>query len=197
MTESGRRQIAGRAIPVPGNDIDTDRIIPARFLKTVTNEGLGLHAFEDARKHDPEHPFNQKVYEGASVLVAGLNFGCGSSREHAPESLKQWGIKAIVGGSFAEIFFGNCTMLGIPCMSVDNEDVLWLQRAIGRDPGGAVTVDVVGRAVRFGDRTIPVQIPDGAYHQLVSGTWNAMTVLLEAGDAIDATARRLPYIRGF
>jgi len=133
MTESGRRQIAGRGIPVPGNDIDTDRIIPARFLKTVTNEGLGLHAFEDARKHDPEHPFNQKVYEGASVLVAGLNFGCGSSREHAPESLKQWGIKAIVAGSFAEIFFGNCTMLGIPCMSVDNEDVLWLQRAIGRD----------------------------------------------------------------
>src|SRR5262249_9614466 len=106
MSESARRQGAGHGIPGAGQGHDPDRIIPARFLKTVTNEGLGLHAFEDARKHDPEHPFNQKVYEGASVLVAGLNFGCGSSREHAPESLKQWGIKAIVAGSFAEIFFG-------------------------------------------------------------------------------------------
>ena len=197
MTESGRRQIAGRGIPVPGNDIDTDRIIPARFLKTVTNEGLGLHAFEDARKQDPEHPFNQKAYEGASVLVTGLNFGCGSSREHAPESLKQWGIKAIVGGSFAEIFFGNCTMLGIPCMSVDNEDVLWLQRAIGRDPRQPVTVDVEKQEVRVGDRVIKGRIPDGARNQLVSGAWNATGVLLEAGDAIEATAKRLPYVSGF
>jgi 3-isopropylmalate/(R)-2-methylmalate dehydratase small subunit len=197
MTESARRQVAGRGIPVPGNDIDTDRIIPARFLKTVTNEGLGLHAFEDARKQDPEHPFNQKVYEGAAVLVAGLNFGCGSSREHAPESLKQWGIKAIVGGSFAEIFFGNCTMLGIPCVAVDNEDVLWLQRAIGRDPKQTVTVDVEKQEVRAGDRVIRGRIPDGARNQLVSGAWNATGVLLEAGDRIEATAKRLPYVSGF
>jgi len=197
MTESARRQVAGRGIPVPGNDIDTDRIIPARFLKTVTNEGLGLHAFEDARKQDPEHPFNQKVYEGAAVLVAGLNFGCGSSREHAPESLKQWGIKAIVGGSFAEIFFGNCTMLGIPCVAVDNEDVLWLQRAIGRDPKQTVTVDVEKQEVRAGDRVIKGRIPDGARNQLVSGAWNATGVLLEAGDRIEATAKGLPYVSGF
>jgi 3-isopropylmalate/(R)-2-methylmalate dehydratase small subunit len=197
MTESARRQVAGRGIPVPGNDIDTDRIIPARFLKTVTNEGLGRHAFEDARKQDPEHPFNQKVYEGAAVLVAGLNFGCGSSREHAPESLKQWGIKAIVGGSFAEIFFGNCTMLGIPCVAVDNEDVLWLQRAIGRDPKQTVTVDVEKQEVRAGDRVIRGRIPDGARNQLVSGAWNATGVLLEAGDRIEATAKRLPYVSGF
>jgi 3-isopropylmalate/(R)-2-methylmalate dehydratase small subunit len=197
MSDRVRRQVAGRGIPIPGNDIDTDRIIPARFLKTVTNEGLGLHAFEDARKQDPEHPFNQKAYEGASVLVAGMNFGCGSSREHAPESLKQWGIKAIVGGSFAEIFFGNCTMLGIPCMSVDNEDVLWLQRAIGRDPRQPVTVDVEKQEVRVGDRVIKGRIPDGARNQLVSGAWNATGVLLEAGDAIEATAKRLPYVSGF
>jgi 3-isopropylmalate/(R)-2-methylmalate dehydratase small subunit len=197
MSESARRHVAGRGIPVPGNDIDTDRIIPARFLKTVTNEGLGLHVFEDARKHDPEHPFNQKAYEGASVLIAGLNFGCGSSREHAPESLKQWGIKAIVGGSFAEIFFGNCTMLGIPCMSVDNEEVLWLQRAVGRDPKQSLTVDVEKQEVRFGDRVIKGRIPDGAHHQLVSGAWNATGVLLEAGAAIEATAKRLPYVSGF
>jgi 3-isopropylmalate/(R)-2-methylmalate dehydratase small subunit len=197
MTESARRQVVGRAIPVPGNDIDTDRIIPARFLKTVTNERLGLHAFEDARKHDPEHPFNQKVYEGASVLVAGINFGCGSSREHAPESLKQWGIKAIVGASFGEIFFGNCTMLGIPCLRIDNEDVLWLQRAIGRDPKQPVTVDVEKQEVRVGERVIKGVIPDGARNQLVSGAWNPTGVLLEAGDAIEATAKRLPYVSGF
>ena len=191
------REIRGSGLPLRGDDIDTDRIIPARFLKTVTNEGLGLHAFEDARKQDPEHPFNQKVYEGAAVLVAGLNFGCGSSREHAPESLKQWGIKAIVGGSFAEIFFGNCTMLGIPCVAVDNEDVLWLQRAIGRDPKQTVTVDVEKQEVRAGDRVIKGRIPDGARNQLVSGAWNATGVLLEAGDRIEATAKRLPYVSGF
>ena len=196
-TDFKRRQVTGRGIPVPGNDIDTDRIIPARFLKTVTNEGLGLHAFEDARKHDREHPFNQKAYEGASVLVAGINFGCGSSREHAPESLKQWGIKAIVGASFGEIFFGNCTMLGIPCMSIDNDDVLWVQKAVGRDPRQSVTVDVEKQEVRVGDRVIKGRIPDGARNQLVSGAWNATGVLLEAGDAIEATAKRLPYVSGF
>ena len=197
MTDNARRQVAGRAIPVPGNDIDTDRIIPARFLKTVTNEGLGLHAFEDARKHDPEHPFNQKAYEGASVLVAGVNFGCGSSREHAPESLKQWGIRAIVAGSFGEIFFGNCTMLGIPCLTISQEDVLSLQRAVSRDPKQSVTVDVERQEVRLGDRVIPARIPDGARNQLVSGAWNATGVLLDAGDAIEATAARLPYVKGF
>lgn len=195
--DSARRQVVGRGIPVPGNDIDTDRIIPARFLKTVTNEGLGQHAFEDARKHDPEHPFNQKIYEGASVLVTGLNFGCGSSREHAPESLRQWGIRAVVGGSFGEIFFGNCTMLGIPCLTAPLDDILWLQRAVGRHPDQAVTVDVEKRQVRFGDRVIAAGIPDGAHSQLVSGAWNATGVLLEAGDAIETTARRLPYVAGF
>ena len=192
-----RLEITGRGIPLPGNDIDTDRIIPARFLKAVTFEGLGEHAFEDARKQDPEHPFNQKVYQGASILVVGLNFGCGSSREHAPESLKRWGVEAIIGGSFAEIFFGNCITLGIPCLTASMDDILWLQRAIGRDPGKPVVVDVKGRTVRFGDRIIPVHISDGHHHQLVGGTWNATAVLLEAGDAIKATARRLPYTAGF
>jgi 3-isopropylmalate/(R)-2-methylmalate dehydratase small subunit len=195
--ESARRQIVGRGIPLPGNDIDTDRIIPARFLKAVTFEGLGEHAFEDARKQDPEHPFNQKAYEGASVLVTGLNFGCGSSREHAPAALLRWGIKVIVGGSFAEIFFGNCTANGIPCLTAKLEDLDWLQRAIGRNPQQPVTVDVERQEVRFGDRVIPVSIPEGARKQLTGGTWNAASVLLEAGPAIEATARRLPYISGF
>jgi 3-isopropylmalate/(R)-2-methylmalate dehydratase small subunit len=196
-TATARHEIVGRGIPLPGNDIDTDRIIPARFLKAVTFEGLGEHAFEDAKKQDPEHPFNQKAYEGASVLIAGLNFGCGSSREHAPESLKRWGIKAIVAGSFAEIFFGNCTALGIPCLTAPMDDVLWLQRAVGRDPAQPIAVDVKNRRVRLGDRTIAVGMPDGPHHQLVSGTWDATAVLLEAGSAIEATARRLPYVQGF
>jgi len=153
-TDFKRRQISGRGIPLPGNDIDTDRIIPARFLKEVTFETMGEHAFEDAKKQNPEHPFNQKVYQGASVLVVGQNFGCGSSREHAPQALMRWGIGAIVGGSFGEIFFGNCTMLGIPCMSISIDDVLWLQRAVGRDPKQPMTVDVEKQEVRVGDRRV-------------------------------------------
>ena len=116
-TDFKRRQIVGRGIPLPGNDIDTDRIIPARFLKAVTFASMGEHAFEDARKQNPEHPFNSPAYQGASVLVVGQNFGCGSSREHAPQALMRWGIHAIVGGSFGEIFFGNCTTNGIPCLA--------------------------------------------------------------------------------
>ena len=192
-----RREIAGRAIPLAGNDLDTDRIIPARYLKSVTFEGLEANVFGDARKQDPEHPFNQGVYEGASILVVGLNFGCGSSREHAPESLRRWGILAIVGGSFGEIFVGNCTALGIPCLTADMADIDWLQRAVARQPEAALVVDVEKQAVRCGDRTIPARIPDGIRHQLVSGTWNGMGVLLAAGEAIETTARRLPYVVGF
>ena len=197
MMDFKRRQITGRGIPVTGNDIDTDRIIPARFLKAVTFEGMGEHAFEDARKQNPEHPFNQKVYEGASVLVVGQNFGCGSSREHAPQALMRWGIKAIVGGSFAEIFFGNCVMLGIPCLVASQEDIEWLQRAIGRLPQTPVTVDVEKQEVRLGDRVIKATVPDGARHQLVAGTWDSTAVLLEAGEKIEATAGKLPYVKGY
>ena len=197
MMDFKRRQITGRGIPVTGNDIDTDRIIPARFLKAVTFEGMGEHAFEDARKQNPEHPFNQKVYEGASVLVVGQNFGCGSSREHAPQALMRWGIKAIVGGSFAEIFFGNCVMLGIPCLVASQEDIEWLQRAIGRLPQTPITVDVEKQEVRFGDRVIKATVPDGARNQLVAGTWDSTAVLLEAGEKIEATAGKLPYVKGY
>jgi 3-isopropylmalate/(R)-2-methylmalate dehydratase small subunit len=196
-TDYQRRQIAGRGIPVPGNDIDTDRIIPARFLKEVTFETMGEHAFEDARKQNPEHPFNQKVYQGASVLVVGQNFGCGSSREHAPQALMRWGIAAIVGGSFGEIFFGNCLMLGIPCLVASQADLEWLQKAIGREPQKPVTVDVEKQEVRFGDRAIKATVPDGPRKQLVAGTWDSTAVLLEAGPAIETTAHKLPYVAGF
>jgi 3-isopropylmalate/(R)-2-methylmalate dehydratase small subunit len=197
MTDYQRRQITGRGIPLPGNDIDTDRIIPARFLKAVTFDDMGEHAFEDARKQNPEHPFNASVYRGASVLVVGQNFGCGSSREHAPQALMRWGIRAIVGGSFGEIFFGNCVMLGIPCLVATPADLESLQKAIGRDPQQAVMVDVDKQEVRFGDRAIRATVPDGPRNQLVNGTWDSTAVLLEAGAAIEATARKLPYVAGY
>ena len=196
-TDYKRKQITGRGIPVAGNDIDTDRIIPARFLKAVTFEGMGEHAFEDARKQNPEHPFNSPAYQGASVLVVGQNFGCGSSREHAPQALMRWGIRAIVGGSFGEIFFGNCVMLGIPCLVTTQENVEWLQREIGRSPQTPITVDVEQQEVRFGDRTIKATIPDGPRNQLVGGTWDSTAVLLEAGGKIEETAKKLPYVAGF
>jgi 3-isopropylmalate/(R)-2-methylmalate dehydratase small subunit len=196
-TDYKRTQIAGRGIPVTGNDIDTDRIIPARFLKEVTFETMGEHAFEDAKKANPEHPFNSSAYKGASVLVVGQNFGCGSSREHAPQALMRWGIQAIVGGSFGEIFFGNCTMLGIPCLVVSQADLEWLQKAIERDPKAVVTADVAQQQVRVGDRVIGATIPDGPRNQLVAGTWDSTAVLLEAGPAIEATAGKLPYVKGF
>ena len=197
MTDYTRTRLAGRGIPVTGNDIDTDRIIPARFLKEVTFETMGEHAFEDARKQNPEHPFNSPVYKGASVLVVGQNFGCGSSREHAPQALMRWGIDAIVGGSFGEIFFGNCVMLGIPCMVVAQADLEWLQREIGRAPQTVVTVDVEKQEVRCGDRVIRATMPDGPRNQLVGGTWDSTEVLLEAGASIEATAKKLPYVAGF
>jgi 3-isopropylmalate/(R)-2-methylmalate dehydratase small subunit len=197
MTDYTRRQITGRGIPMPGNDIDTDRIIPARFLKEVTFTSMGEHVFEDARKQNPEHPFNSPVYRGASVLVVGQNFGCGSSREHAPQALMRWGISAIVGGSYGEIFFGTCTTNGIPCLAAEPADVAWLLREVEKHPREVLELDVERQEVRFLGRTIRARIPEGARNQLVTGSWNAMGVLLDAGEAIERTARTLPYVSGF
>ncbi|PTL36775.1 isopropylmalate isomerase [Candidatus Methylomirabilis limnetica] len=192
-----RRRIAGRAIPLPGNDIDTDRIIPARFLKCITFEGLEAHVFEDDRRQMPDHPFNQARYQGATILVVGQNFGCGSSREHAPEALRRWGIRGIVGESFAEIFFGNCTAIGLPCLTLDAEGVAWLGGVVSRRPEQEVLLDVEDRLVRLDERIFPTMIPDGVRNQLLTGTWNAMGVLLEARDEIDRVARSLPYVNGY
>ncbi|MGH7322414.1 MAG: 3-isopropylmalate dehydratase small subunit [Candidatus Rokuibacteriota bacterium] len=191
------RRIVGRGIPMPADDIDTDRIIPARYLKAVTFEGLGEHVFEDDRRQDPEHPFNQAGYQGASLLVVGLNFGCGSSREHAGEALKRWGIRAIVGGSFGEIFFGNCTALGIPCVTAAMTDIAWLSRAVALTPSEPLTLDVERGEIHFGGRILPAMIPTGARHQFLNGSWSAIGVLLEAGPAIEQAASRLPYVAGY
>ena len=191
-----RRIIVGRGLPLPGKDIDTDRIMPARFLKSVTFEGLEEHLFKDDRLQFADHSFNQERYKGTTILVVGQNFGCGSSREHAPEGLRRWGIRGIVGESFGDIFLGNCTALGIPCLTVDAEDADWLMEAVVEDPEREIVLDVENREVLFGERTMPAGIPTGHHKQLLTGTWNATFVLLEAGEEIERVAKSLPYLSG-
>jgi 3-isopropylmalate/(R)-2-methylmalate dehydratase small subunit len=194
--ELTRTKITGRGIPLPGKDIDTDRVIPARYLKAVTFADLGNHVFEDDRKDTAEHPFNRPQFAGASILIAGENFGCGSSREHAPQALMRWGVRAIVAVSFAEIFFSNCVILGIPCLSISADDDAWLLSAVERKPQSPLEVDVDKQTVTFEGRTIQGSIPSGARNQLVSGTWDATAVLLEARSRIQEVAQSLPYVRG-
>lgn len=190
-------RLSGTAIPLVLDDIDTDRIIPARYLRCVTFEGLGEHSFEDDRKQDPHHPFDNPRYRGASILVVGRNFGCGSSREHAPQALMRFGIKALVGESFAEIFFGNCTGLGIPCVSAARTELQTLGDAIVADPKLTVTVDLVGNIVRYGDRSFACQMPAGARNALVTGEFDFLGQLLAGEKQIRETAARLPYMANF
>ncbi len=188
-------RVSGRACALRGDDIDTDRIIPARFLRCVTFDGLGEHAFEDDRTQAKgDHPLDDERYDGARILVVGRNFGCGSSREHAPQALMRRGFQAFVGGSFAEIFAGNCTALGLPCVTLAEADLAALMDAVEADPSQEVTLDLVERVVRCRRGSFPAGIPDGVREQLLEGTWNATAVLLEAGDAIEAVAARLPYV---
>ena len=190
-------QVTGRGIPLLLDDIDTDRIIPARFLRCVTFEGLGAHAFEDDRQQDPQHPFNNPRYQGANVLVAGRNFGCGSSREHAPQALMRWGVKAIVGESFAEIFFGNCTQNGIPCVTATPADLKLLAAAIEAHPQQEVTVDLAANEVRCGTIKVPGRLQAGARQSLMTGNWDFLAQLLEGEAAIRTTAQRIPYMTAF
>lgn len=193
--------VQGRAVSVHGDDIDTDRIIPARYMKVVTFDGLEAFAFRDERfdesgKPKP-HPFNDPERQGASVLVVNANFGCGSSREHAPQALLRWGVQAVVGESFAEIFFGNCVMLGVPCVTLAPADVETLQARVDADPTLEVVIDLEALEVRAGDFRARADLPAGPRQQFLSGTWDALGVLLANGEQIDATAARLPYVRGF
>lgn len=190
-------RVEGTAVPLLLDDIDTDRIIPARFLRCVSFEGLGEHAFEDDRKQDPSHPFNDSRYSQASILVGGRNFGCGSSREHAPQSLMRWGIKAIVAESFAEIFFGNCTSLGVPALCASRSDLARLAAAVTADPALECTVDLEQLQVRFGNEAIPCTMPEGARSALVSGEWDFLGQLLDNKPQIERTAQTLPYLNQF
>lgn len=190
-------QVTGTGIPLLLDDIDTDRIIPARFLRCVTFDGLGEHAFEDDRQQDRSHPFDDARFKGAAVLVAGRNFGCGSSREHAPQALMRWGIKTIIGESFAEIFFGNCTTLGVPCVCASRSDLEKLTAAINADPKISVTVDLNALQAKAGSLTVPISIPDGARLALTTGKWDFLGQLLEGAEAVQAAAKTLPYMTGF
>lgn len=189
------KQISGTAISVTGNDIDTDRIIPARFLRCVTFDGLGEHAFEDDRAQtNGQHPFDQPQYQGASILVVNNNFGCGSSREHAPQALAKWGIKAIVGQSYAEIFFGNCVAIGVPCLIASSEEVQQLQKLIKANPDLNFTVDLETMTVKGDNLSIPVQMNEGSRQSFLEGTWDNCGQLVSNTKSIKATAKNLPYV---
>ena len=194
-------KISGRAIPLRGHDIDTDRIIPARFLKCVSFEGLETHAFEDDRKQLEErgqvHAFSNPRYAGARILIVNGNFGCGSSREHAPQALQRWGIRAVIGESFSEIFFGNSVALGMPCLTVTAQDAEALLSAVESNPQAEMMVSVADQSVEVNGKKYQASIPAGAREAFTGGTWDATGLLLDDFDQVQAVASRLPYVAGF
>jgi 3-isopropylmalate/(R)-2-methylmalate dehydratase small subunit len=191
-------QVTGRGVYVPGNDIDTDRIIPARFMKCVTFDGLGEFLFYDVRKNADgtakPHPLNDPRFKGAKILFSGANFGCGSSREHAPQAIHKYGLQAVVAESFAEIFFGNCTTLGIPCFAASREDIAKVAAAIEANPGMEIVVDVAAKEIRFGGQTVQASVREAAREALVHGRWDPIGELLEGVPAVKTTAASLPYM---
>ncbi|MCS6869334.1 3-isopropylmalate dehydratase small subunit [Thermus sp.] len=191
--------IRGKAVPLRGEDIDTDRIIPARFMKALTFEGLGRYLFYDERfdeEGNPKpHPLNDPRYQGASILLVEAGFGSGSSREHAPQAIKRAGFRAIVGESFAEIFFGNATAIGLPCVTLAPEDLKALFQKVEEEPGLEVEVDLVAKEVRFAGHKAPLSLPEAAREALTQGLWDPIGELLEAGELLDAFDRKLPYPR--
>lgn len=193
------RKISGRSVYVPGNDIDTDRIIPARFMKCVTFDGLGEYLFYDVRKdsdgNDKDHPLNETRFSGASVLISNANFGCGSSREHAPQALYRYGFRAVIAESFAEIFFGNCCALGMPCVAATQESVKSLAELINEVPETEVSIDVVNSTIRAGDLNFSVDIPTGAKEALTNGRWDPIAELQEAKESIDHLVTDLGYLK--
>lgn len=193
--------ITGRCIPLRGHDIDTDRIIPARFLKSVTFNGLETHVFEDDRKQLEErgqvHPFSNPRYEGARILIVNGNFGCGSSREHAPQALQRWGIQAVIGESFSEIYFGNSVALGMPCLVVSAEDADALQTAVHANPQVEISLSVGAQTVELNGKKYEASVPAGAREAFTAGTWDATGLLLDDFDQVRKVANNLPYINGF
>jgi 3-isopropylmalate/(R)-2-methylmalate dehydratase small subunit len=189
--------IKGRAVPIRGEDIDTDRIIPARFMKSITFEGLGQYLFYDERFDEAgnpkPHPLNDPRYQGATILLVESGFGSGSSREHAPQAIKRAGFRAIIGESFAEIFFGNAIAIGLPAVTMAPEDLAVLFQAVEANPELEVEIDLVNKEVRFGDRTAPLFIREEAREALVEGLWDPIGELLEAGELLDEFDRKLPY----
>ena len=194
-------RLEGTVVPVAGQDIDTDRIMPARFLKAVSFEGLERHVFEDDRaaasRQRGVHPFDALRFTGASILVVNRNFGCGSSREHAPQALYRWGIRAVVGESFAGIFFGNSVMLGLPCVTAAPDDVRALMALVEREPQTGVAIDLEAGTCVAGSLRCAVSLPAGSRDAFLSGAWDTTGLLLERYGEVDAVAARLPYVAGF
>jgi len=190
--------VTGRAVNVPGNDIDTDRIIPARFMKCVTFDGLGEFLFYDVRKQldgtEKRHPLNEPRFKGATILLSGANFGCGSSREHAPQAIAKYGFKAVIAENFAEIFFGNSTTLGMPCVTASREDIAKIAAFTEANPQGEVVIDLVKLEVRFGGQTVKIAQRESARDALVNGRWDAIGELIDGLPAVKVTAAKLPYL---
>ncbi|MFB6184056.1 MAG: 3-isopropylmalate dehydratase small subunit [Haloarculaceae archaeon] len=190
--------VSGSGVPIRGNDIDTDQIIPARFMKVVTFDGLGQFAFFDQRfddEDDPkDHPMNEDRFRDASIMVVNDNFGCGSSREHAPQALMRWGIDAFVGEGFAEIFAGNCLALGMPTVTADHETITELQQWVEDNPDGEIDIDVAAETVRFGDREVGVTVDDAQRKALVEGIWDTTALMKANEQSIQETADSLPYL---
>ena len=190
-------RIEGTGIPVRGDNIDTDRIIPARFLKAITFDGLGDHVFEDERAATAEHPFSNPVYRGAGVLLVNNNFGSGSSREHAPQALKRWGIEACVGESFSEIFKGNSLAIGLVCVTVEHAEADRLRALVETTPSTRLALSLTDRTLEAGGRRVAVSIDDSARDALLTASWDATGMLLDDFDVVRGVAARVPYIRGF
>jgi len=192
-------QLAGTGVYVPGDDVDTDRNIPARYMKCVTFDGLGEYAFYDerfdAQGGKKPHPLNDPRYDGASILLGGRNFGCGSSREHAPQALYRHGFRAVIAESFAEIFFGNSITLGMPCLVMDGRDIRALAALIDEAPQTEINLGIAGGEVSMADVSFPAVLPDHAREALVNGRWDAIADLLEGLDDVRVTAEKLPYMR--
>jgi 3-isopropylmalate/(R)-2-methylmalate dehydratase small subunit len=187
----------GRALPLRGNNIDTDRIIPARFLRSVTFEGLEDHLFEDDRAQSAGHPLDSDRFAGASILLVNANFGCGSSREHAPQAIRRRGFRAVIGESFSEIFFGNAVALGMPCVCAPPESIAALMQAVETDPATALDIDLEGLTAVCGASRYQVTLPAAARDSFLEGTWDATALLLERFDEVTAVAKRLPYVAGW
>ena len=189
--------ITGRGLPLRGDDLDTDRIMPARFLRAVTFEGLEKHLFEDDRAADPKHPFNDERYKGASILVVNSNFGCGSSREHAPQGLARYGIQAVIGESFSEIFLGNSAVLGIPCFVAERAAVESLQGDLEANPDLLVEASVETGVISAGTLGLQASLPQGLREAFLTDRWNPTAMLLDDFEEVGSVASRLPYISGF
>ncbi|ACV10830.1 3-isopropylmalate dehydratase, small subunit [Halorhabdus utahensis DSM 12940] len=192
------REVTGTGVPIRGNDIDTDQIIPARFMKVVTFDGLGQFAFFDVRYDDEdnqkEHPMNEDRFRDANVMVVNDNFGCGSSREHAPQALMRWGIDAFIGESFAEIFAGNCLALGMPTVTADQETIADLQDWVEENPDGEIDIDVESETVTYGGQTVEVTVDDAQRQALVEGIWDTTALMSANENEIERTATSLPYV---